>query len=131
MITLRNIATAILGFSASMGALALGLLVAFDGIAQLNLDRTLGVLGLTAATASGYGLSLWLARRRFRADAQLGGRRDLVAGALAVVLLLAASVATQGAPLPLRLTLCLASGVLAAMAAHLPWLQRRRMEQRV
>jgi hypothetical protein len=124
MLTFRKIASAVVTFGVSMSAIALALFVAFDGPSQLTGQRTLGIFGLTALGSVGYGASLVLARNHFRPDARVGGRRDAIAGILAIVLLIAVSVISQGAPPALRFALCLGSGAVAALAAHFPWLQR-------
>ena len=121
---LKRIATAVLSFGVSMSAVALGISVAFDGWSQLTPARAAGILGLATVVAAGYGVTLWLARHHFRSDARLGGRRDAISGVLAIVLLLVASIGTQGAPVALRLALCLVSGAVSALLAHFPWLQR-------
>ena len=121
---LRKIAAAVVSFGASVSGVVLAISVAFDGWSQLTPSRALGFLGLAALVTAGYGITLWLAREHFRPDARLGGRRDAIAGVLAMVLLLVASIATQGAPPALRLALCLASGAGSAFLAHFPWLQR-------
>ena len=121
---LKRIAHAVSRFGVSMGVVALGISVAFDGWAQLTPARAAGILGLATIVAAGYGCTLWLVRHHFRPDARLGGRRDAIAGVLGIVLLLVASIATQGAPVALRLALCIVSGAASALLAHFPWLQR-------
>ena len=120
----RKIAAAVLSFGAGMSGVALAISAAFDGWSQLTPSRASGILGLAAVAAGGYGLTLWLLRNHFRSDARLGGRRDAIAGVLAIVLLFVASIGTQGAPIGLRLALCVACGAASTLLAHFPWLQR-------
>jgi hypothetical protein len=127
----RKLATAVLSFGASVSGVMLAISVVFDGWSQLTPSRALGFLGLGALVTAGYALSLWLARAHFRPDARLGGRRDAIAGVLAIVLLLAASIATQGAHPAVRLAFCLAAGAASALLAHFPWLQRAKTESPV
>jgi hypothetical protein len=129
MTALRRVVGAAVRCWASTGTIAFALLAVFNGPAALTGRRSLGILGLSALLTAGYGATLWLGRQHLRDDAHIGSRRDLIAGFLAIVLLLAGSVLTQGASTATVLALCLLAGVISAMLMYFPWLQRHRSTQ--
>jgi hypothetical protein len=125
MISPRKLLSAVAKFAISVSTVGVTLFVAFDGMTVDSFVRSAGLLGFAGIAGVGYGLALWVARRHLRADAQVGGRRDLIAGILAIVLILAASTVTQGAAVALRFTIILLSGTLSAVLMYFPWFQRQ------
>ena len=125
MTSLRRIAGAAVRCWLSTAVIGLGLSVVFDGRNALTWDLVRGIVSLTTLLTGGYGLTLFLARRHFREDANVGGRRDLIAGFLAIVLLGAASTLTQGTTPVVRLTLTFLSGTVSALLMYFPWFQRQ------
>ena len=124
-ISLRTLLKAAGLFGLTTAVVASGVLVVFDGVIHPSLDLALRILGINALAAIGYALLLLLARHNFRSDARIGGRRDAVAGAFAMALVVLGSTLTQGGGIPAIVAVCLLSGVLGAIIAHFPWLQRR------
>lgn len=120
----RILLAAVPRFALSMVSIAIGILVAFDGVSPGGLP-IFGVSGLAGLATVGYALTLWTARKHLRADAGIGGRRDLVAGGFAIILLVMASILTQGVQPAARMALSSLSGVVSAVAMYFPWFERR------
>lgn len=131
MISLKRLLAAALLCTLGMSLIGLGIFLAFDGVSADSFVRAGRFAGLTAVAGVGYGLTLWAARRNMRSDAGIGGRRDLIAGVLAVVVVFALSVLTQGAPAAARFAMVFVSGIVSALAMYFPWFQRQAATERV
>jgi len=126
MFSPRKLLHAAFAFFAGMSSVGMGLFVAFAGFTADSLSRSTGLIGFAGIAAIGYCGALLAARPNLRPDAGVGGRRDIISGILAIVLVLVGSIATQGAPLALRFSIILLAGALSALLMYFPWLQRQR-----
>ena len=131
MLSPHKLLGAVARFVLSMSAIGIGLFLALEGPSVDSLVRSVGLVGFAGISGAGYGLALGLVRSHLRPDAQVGGRRDLIAGILAIVLTLAGSAVTQGASPILQFSIILLSGILSAVLMYFPWFQRQPVKAAV
>ena len=132
MVTVREILRGgISRFLPTAGAGAFAILLAFDGrhIAAIQPAGWVLLGGLLLAETTGFMSVLWQTRYRLEAQAEVGGRRSVIAGALGIVGLFAGSIFSQGFGLAWATLLAAASGAIAAGVTFWPWMRRRVSEQ--
>ena len=107
-----------------VGSFALIFFMAGADLRSVSAGTYIELAVLLVAVAAGFGAGLTALRSRLRADAQLDGRRSVIAGMLGIVGLVAAMRGLpMGSSSPHRLARSI--GAMSAVLMFLPWVQSR------